>query len=90
MVGEHRRIISSITDACATHLPPARRFGRLEVVDAACGGLARERTYHASFRFVDQMGRLAKPGIGIIFHQRLVSGRYALLDVDAFRPTPNY
>jgi heparanase 1 len=61
-----------------------------ETADAACGGNPWGSTFLDSFRYVDQMGRLAKRGVKAIFHNTLASSEYGLIDQSDFRPRPNY
>ena len=61
-----------------------------ETADAACGGNPWGATFLDSFRYVDQMGRLAKRGVQAIFHNTLASSEYGLLDQRDFKPRPNY
>jgi hypothetical protein len=61
-----------------------------ETADAACGGNPWGATFLDTFRYVDQMGRLAKRGVKAIFHNTLASSEYGLIDQSDFRPRPNY
>ena len=61
-----------------------------ETADAACGGNPWGSTFLDTFRYVDQMGRLAKRGVKAIFHNTLASSEYGLIDQNDFRPRPNY
>lgn len=61
-----------------------------ETADAACGGNPWASTFLDSFRYLDQLGRLARRGVGVIFHNTLASSEYGLLDQDSFAPRPNY
>lgn len=61
-----------------------------ETADAACGGNPWASTFLDSFRYVYQLGRLAKAGVQVIFHNTLASSDYGLLDQDTFQPHPNY
>ena len=61
-----------------------------ETADAACGGNPWGSTFLDTFRYVDQMGRLAKRGVKAIFHNTLASSEYGLIDQSDFRPRPNY
>jgi heparanase 1 len=61
-----------------------------ETADTACGGNPWGSTFLDTFRYVDQMGRLAKRGVKAIFHNTLASSEYGLIDQDDFRPRPNY
>ena len=61
-----------------------------ETADAACGGNPWGSTFLDTFRYVDQMGRLAKRGVQAIFHNTLASSEYGLIDQSDFQPRPNY
>jgi hypothetical protein len=61
-----------------------------ETADAACGGNPWAKTFLDSFRYVDQLGRLARKGVTVIFHNTLASSEYGLLDQKTFEPRPNY
>ena len=69
---------------------PGAPIWNTETAGAACSGAAWDTTFLDSFRYVDQLGRLAKLGASAVFHQTLVGGNYGLLDPDTFRPRPNY
>src|SRR6185312_10329207 len=47
-------------------------------------------TFLDSFRYLDQLGRLATRGVSVIFHNTLASSEYGLLDSNTFEPRPNY
>ena len=61
-----------------------------ETADAACGGNPWAATFLDSFRYLDQLGRLAKQGATVNFHNTLASSEYGLLDQKTFEPRPNY
>jgi heparanase len=61
-----------------------------ETADSACGGNPWASTFLDSFRFIDQLARLAKQGVSVIFHNTLASSDYGLLDQNTFTPRPNY
>lgn len=61
-----------------------------ETAQAACGGDRWASTFRDSFRFTDQLGRLAQSGAQLVAHNTLASGDYALVDRNSFRPRPNY
>ncbi|HKW11266.1 MAG TPA: hypothetical protein VJO33_12870 [Gemmatimonadaceae bacterium] len=61
-----------------------------ETADAACGGNPWANTFLDTFRYLDQMGRLARRGVDVIFHNTLASSEYGLLDQKTFTPRPNY
>jgi heparanase 1 len=61
-----------------------------ETADAACGGNPWAATFLDTFRYLDQLGRLARHGVAVVFHNTLASSEYGLLDQDTFAPRPNY
>jgi heparanase 1 len=69
---------------------PGKSVWITETADAACGGNPWASTFLDSFRYVDQMGRLARRGVSVIFHNTLASSEYGLLDQNTFAPRPNY
>ncbi len=69
---------------------PGAPIWNTETAGAACSGAPWSATFIDSFRYVDQLGRLAKNGASAVFHQTLVGGNYGLLDPETFAPRPNY
>jgi heparanase 1 len=69
---------------------PGRPFWLTETADAACGGNPRANTFLDSFRYLDQLGRLAKQDVRVVVHNTLVASDYGLLDENSFEPKPNY
>jgi len=61
-----------------------------ETADAACGGNPWASTLRDTFRYLDQMGRSARRGVDVIFHNTLAASEYGLLDQRDFSPRPNY
>jgi hypothetical protein len=61
-----------------------------ETADAACGGNAWDATFLDTFRYLDQLGRLAKAGVQVVMHNTLAASDYGLLDERTFDPRPNY
>lgn len=61
-----------------------------ETADAACGGNPWAATFLDSFRYLDQLARLARRDVAVVFHNTLASSEYGLLDQDTFAPRPNY
>ncbi|CAN7268294.1 hypothetical protein LJR225_001310 [Phenylobacterium sp. LjRoot225] len=61
-----------------------------EMAQAACGGDQWAATFLDTFRYVDQMGRLAKRGADAIFHNTLSASDYALIDDAGHEPRPSY
>ncbi len=69
---------------------PGRPVWITETADAACGGNPWAATFLDSFRYLDQLGRLAKRGVQVVFHNTLASSEYGLLNQATFAPRPNY
>jgi heparanase 1 len=69
---------------------PGRPIWITETADAACGGNPWASTFLDTFRYLDQLGRLAKRGVAVVFHNTLAASEYGLLDQHDFSPRPNY
>jgi heparanase len=69
---------------------PGKAVWVTETADAACGGNPWAATFLDSFRYLDQLGRLARRGVAVIFHNTLASSEYGLIDQKTFEPRPNY
>ena len=61
-----------------------------EIADAACGGNPWAKTFVDSFRYADTLGRLARNGVAVLFHNTLAASDYGLLQPGTFEPRPNY
>lgn len=61
-----------------------------ETAEAACGGDVWASTFIDSFRYLDQLGRLAKAGVQVVAHNTLAASDYGLLDEKTYEPRPNY
>jgi heparanase len=72
------------------HYQPGKPIWITEIADAACGGNPWAATFLDSFRYADTLGRLAKHGVKIMFHNTLASSEYGLLAPGTFEPRPNY
>ena len=69
---------------------PGKPIWLTETADAACGGNPSAATFLDTFRYLDQLGRLAWAGTQIVMHNTLASSDYGLLDEETFVPRPNY
>ncbi|TCM20733.1 glycosyl hydrolase family 79 [Novosphingobium sp. PhB165] len=69
---------------------PGAPIWNTETAGAACSGAPWSATFLDTFRYVDQLGRLAKLGANIVFHQTLVGGNYGMLEPETLTPRPNY
>lgn len=72
-----------------TYMPEAPIW-LTETAETACGGNPLAATYLDSFRYLEQLGRLAKKGVQVVMHNTLARSEYALLDNDTYNPRPNY
>jgi heparanase len=61
-----------------------------ETAQASCGGDKWAASFLDTFRYVDQMGRLAKQGVSVIMHNTLAASDYGLIDEQSLTPRPNY
>ena len=69
---------------------PGKPFWNTETADAACGGNPWGGTFLDTFRYLDQLGRLAKQEVRVVAHNTLVASDYGLLDDQTLQPKPNY
>ena len=61
-----------------------------ETAQASCGGDRWAASFLDTFRYVDQMGRLARQGVSVIMHNTLAASDYALIDEATLTPRPSY
>ena len=69
---------------------PGKPFWNTETADTACGGNPWGGTFLDTFRYLDQLGRLARQEVDVVFHNTLVASDYGLLDENTFEPKPNF
>ena len=69
---------------------PGKPFWNTETADAACGGNPWAGTFLDTFRYLDQLGRLARQEVTVVIHNTLVASDYGLLDENSFEPKPNF
>jgi hypothetical protein len=69
---------------------PGKPFWNTETADAACGGNPWGGTFRDTFRYLDQLGRLARQEVEAVFHNTLVASDYGMVDDKNFMPKPNY
>jgi hypothetical protein len=80
----------SVYRALRDEFEPGKPLWLTETADAACGGNFWDATFLDTFRYLDQLGRLAKAGVEVVMHNTLAASDYGLLDEKTFRPRPNY
>jgi hypothetical protein len=69
---------------------PGKPIWLTETAEAACGGNRWDATFLDTFRYLDQLGRLAKAGVQVVMHNTLAASDYGLLDERTMAPRPNY
>jgi hypothetical protein len=69
---------------------PGKPIWLTETAEAACGGNRWDATFLDTFRYLDQLGRLAKAGVQIVMHNTLAASDYGLLNERTLAPTPSY
>ena len=69
---------------------PGKPMWVTETGQAACGGDRWASTYIDSFRYLNQLGSLAKKGVQVVAQNTLSASDYALLDEKTLEPRPNY
>jgi len=69
---------------------PGKSIWLTETAEAACGGNPQASSFLDTFRYLDQLGRLAKAGVQVVMHNTLAASDYGLLDETTLTPRPNY
>ena len=69
---------------------PGKPLWITETAEAAAGGDPFSATYLDCFRYLYQLGSLAKKGLKVIMHNTLAASEYSLIDQDTHLPKPNY
>lgn len=69
---------------------PGKPLWITETAAAYCGGNPWDATFLDSFRYLDQLGRMARHGVQVVMHNTLAASDYGLLDERSFAPRPDY
>jgi heparanase len=69
---------------------PGKPIWLTETAEAACGGNPQASSFLDTFRYLDQLGRLARAGVQVVMHNTLAASDYGLLDETTLTPRPNY
>lgn len=69
---------------------PGKPIWLTETGETACGGNPWASTFIDSFRYLNQLGTLARRGVQVVIHNTLAASDYALLDESTLMPRPNY
>jgi len=76
--------------ALRDRLEPGKPLWLTETAEAACGGNPWASDFIDSFRYLNQMGSMAKHGVQVVMHNTLAASDYALIDEATLTPRPNY
>lgn len=69
---------------------PGKPMWLTETGETACGGNPWASDFIDSFRYLNQLGTLAKRGVQVVMHNTLDASDYALIDEKTLLPRPNY
>jgi heparanase 1 len=69
---------------------PGKPLWLTETGETACGGNPWSADFIDSFRYLNQLGLLAKRGVQVVMHNTLDASDYALVDEATLIPRPNY
>ena len=69
---------------------PGKPLWLTETAQAACGGDRWASSFLDSFRYLNQLGALAKRGVQVHMHNTLAASDYGLIDEKTYEPRPNY
>jgi hypothetical protein len=69
---------------------PGKPIWLTETGQTACGGDRWASTFLDSFRYLDQLGRLARLNVQAVMHNTLAASDYGLIDEKTLIPRPNY
>jgi Glycosyl hydrolase family 79, N-terminal domain len=69
---------------------PEKPIWLTETAEAACGGNRWDATFLDTFRYLDQLGRLAAAGVQVVMHNTLAASDYGMLDEKTLQPRANF
>ena len=69
---------------------PGKPMWLTETAQAACGGDRWASTFLDTFRYLNQLGDLARRGVQVHMYNTLAASDYGLLDEKTYEPRPNY
>ncbi len=69
---------------------PGKPIWLTETAQAACGGDRWASTFLDTFRYLNQLGILARRGVQVHMHNTLAASDYGLLDEKTYAPRPNF
>ena len=69
---------------------PGKPIWLTETGETACGGDPWASSFIDSFRYLYQLGSLARKGVQVVMHNTLDASDYAFIDESTLQPRPNY
>jgi hypothetical protein len=69
---------------------PGKPLWLTETAQTACGGDRWASTFLDTFRYLNQLGTLARRGVQVQMHNTLAASDYGLVDETTYEPRPNY
>jgi hypothetical protein len=69
---------------------PGKPLWNTETAQAACGGDRWASSFLDSFRYLNQLGSLARRGVQVHMYNTLAASDYGLLNEKTYEPRPNY
>jgi heparanase len=69
---------------------PGKAMWLTETGQTACGGDRWASTFLDTFRYLDQLGTLARLNVKVVMHNTLAASDYGLIDEKTLVPRPNY
>jgi hypothetical protein len=69
---------------------PGKPIWLTETGETGCGGNPWASTFTDTFRYVEQLGRVARLGVQVVMHNTLSASDYALIDEGTLEPRPSY
>lgn len=69
---------------------PGKPMWNTETAEADCGGDRWAATFVDTFRYLNQLGSLARLGVQVNMHNTLNASDYGLLDERTYEPRPDY
>jgi len=82
--------IEQFYGAIRDRFEPGKPLWLTETAQTACGGDHWASTFLDSFRYLNQLGSLARLGVQVHMHNTLAASDYGLLDENSYEPRPNY
>jgi hypothetical protein len=73
-----------------TSSSPVSHCGSQKLPTRHAAGIRGRARYIDTFRYLDQLGRLAKQGVKVVAHNTLVGSDYGLVNEQTLEPRPNY